>query len=99
MDGYSTERFCTTAVPLPSRRGTQFERTRTMNSAVDRIRIRVATRLASVRLWRETQGSIFVEYLLLLTIVGIGVIAGLATVRGALISELLDLANAIASIT
>ena len=48
--------------------------------------------------FRDCDGSIFVEYLLLLTIVGIGVIAGLATVRGALISELIDLANAIASI-
>lgn len=53
---------------------------------------------SSRRLVSNTQGSIFVEYLLLLTIVGIGVIAGLATVRGALISELIDLANAIASI-
>ena len=50
-------------------------------------------------LQRSEQGSVFVEYLLLLTIVGIGVIAGLATVRSALIAELLDLANAIASIT
>ena len=51
------------------------------------------------RLRRDTHGGVFVEYLLLLTIVGIGVIAGLATLRAALISELLDLANAIASIT
>lgn len=48
---------------------------------------------------KDTTGGVFVEYLLLLTIVGIGVIAGLATVRSALIAELLDLANAIASIT
>lgn len=54
-----------------------------------------ATRL----LFKDESGTIFVEYLLLLTIVGIGVIAGLATLRGALISELIDLANAIASIT
>ena len=54
-----------------------------------------ATRL----LFKDEAGTIFVEYLLLLTIVGIGVIAGLATLRGALISELIDLANAIASIT
>ena len=51
------------------------------------------------RMLHDTRGGVFVEYLLLLTIVGIGVIAGLATVRSALISELLDLANAIASIT
>ncbi|MFO1040407.1 MAG: hypothetical protein U0941_01390 [Planctomycetaceae bacterium] len=51
------------------------------------------------RLWADTSGGIFVEYLLLMTIVGIGAIAGLATVRGALLNELLELANAIAAIT
>ena len=50
------------------------------------------------KLGRDCSGGIFVEYLLLLTIVGIGVIAGLATVRAALISELIELAGAIASI-
>lgn len=45
------------------------------------------------------QGGVFVEYLLLLSVVGIGVIAGLATVRGALLNELLELAEAIAAIT
>jgi len=50
------------------------------------------------RLWTEKEGGVFVEYLLLMTIVGIGVIAGLATVRGALLSELIDLANAISAI-
>lgn len=49
--------------------------------------------------WRSDDGGVFVEYLLLLTIVGIGVIAGLATVRGALLNELLELAAAIAAIT
>jgi pilus assembly protein Flp/PilA len=44
------------------------------------------------------KGSIFVEYLLLLTIVGIGVIVGLASVRTALVNELVDLANAINAI-
>lgn len=52
-----------------------------------------------VRLWNDRRGSVFVEYLLLLTIVGIGVIAGLATLRGALLNELIELANAIAAIT
>ena len=51
------------------------------------------------RLRTEVQGSIFVEYLLLLTLVGIGVIAGLAAVRLALINELKDLADAINAIT
>ena len=46
----------------------------------------------------DRRGSIFVEYLLLLTIVGIGVLVGLACVRIALVNELLDLANAINAI-
>lgn len=46
----------------------------------------------------KRQGSIFVEYLLLLTIVGIGVLVGLACVRIALVNELIDLANAINAI-
>ncbi|MDP6447991.1 MAG: hypothetical protein QGG36_23745 [Pirellulaceae bacterium] len=48
---------------------------------------------------RQNEGSVFVEYLLLLTLIGIGVIAGLATVRSALINELNDLAQAINAIT
>ena len=44
------------------------------------------------------RGAVFVEYLLLVTLVGIGVIVGLATLRGALINELGDLANAINAI-
>ena len=50
------------------------------------------------RLKSQTDGAVFVEYLLLLTLVGIGVIAGLATVRVALLNELNDLAQAIANI-
>ena len=57
---------------------------------------RLAGRLRRLR--KEVEGSIFVEYLLLLTLVGIGVIVGLAAVRTALINELLDLANAINAI-
>ena len=45
----------------------------------------------------DNDGSIFVEYLLLMTIVGIGTIAGLATVRGALLNELIELANSISA--
>lgn len=41
------------------------------------------------------KGSIAVEYILLATIVGIGLIAGLACVRDALVAELRDLALAI----
>lgn len=47
---------------------------------------------------RKRSGSVFVEYLLLVTLVGIGVLAGLASVRSALVNELLDLANAINAI-
>jgi len=47
---------------------------------------------------RNCDGSVFVEYLLLLTIVGIGVIAGLATIRGSLLNELLELAQAISNL-
>jgi len=50
------------------------------------------------RLAADTQAAVFVEYLLLLSIVGIGAIAGLAAVRGALINELLELAGAISGL-
>lgn len=50
------------------------------------------------RFRRQVQGSVFVEYLLLATLVGIGVIAGLGTVRSALLNELIDLADAINAI-
>lgn len=44
---------------------------------------------------RRRRGSVFVEYFLLVSIVGIGVIAGLATVKHSLHVELLELAGAI----
>lgn len=47
---------------------------------------------------KDERGSVFVEYVLLLTVVGIGVIAGIAAVRGALLTELAELADAISSI-
>lgn len=50
------------------------------------------------RLRRDTRGGVFIEYLLLCTIVGIGVIVGLATLKEALIGELTDLAQAIGQI-
>lgn len=55
-------------------------------------------RRVSHRRWSLTtvrRGSIAVEYLLLSTIVGIGLIVGLACVRDALVQELKDLAVAI----
>ena len=51
------------------------------------------------KLRHDVRGAVFVEYLLLLTLVGIGVICGLATLKDALISELNDLATAIGAIT
>ncbi len=48
---------------------------------------------------RSSRGAVFVEYLLLMTIVGIGVICGLAVLKDALIHELTDLATAITNIT
>jgi Flp pilus assembly pilin Flp len=47
------------------------------------------------RLRDDVDGAVFVEYVLLVTLVGLGAIAGLSTVRDALINELTDLANAI----
>ncbi len=47
------------------------------------------------RLAERRRGSVVLEYLLLCTIVGIGVIVGLAVVRDALVTELKDLAFAI----
>jgi Flp pilus assembly pilin Flp len=49
--------------------------------------------------WRDRRGGVFVEYILLLTIVGIGVIVALATLKDALIVELNELAEAIKAIT
>lgn len=58
-------------------------------------------RLAQIlgRLRSDTRGSVFVEYLLLLTLIGVGVIAGLAAVRAALLNELADLVSAINAIS
>ena len=47
---------------------------------------------------KNPRGVVFIEYLLLVTLVGFGVIVGLATLRSALVNELLDLANAINAI-
>lgn len=66
-----------------------------LHRLLERNRMKRKTRTS----YRARKATVFVEYLLLLTIVGIGVIAGLAALRGALTSELIDLANAIASIS
>lgn len=59
------------------------------------MRFRPSTRMKPNR---RRRGAVTVEYLLLVTIVGIGVIVGLATVRDAMVSELEDIANAISQI-
>lgn len=46
----------------------------------------------------ERSGAVTVEYLLLVTLVGIGVLVGLAAVRNALVEELDDVAAAINAI-
>ena len=48
---------------------------------------------------QNRRGTVFVEYVLLLTIVGIGVIVGLVSVREALVNELIDLSQAINAIS
>jgi hypothetical protein len=61
-------------------------------TVIDRLKRRPQPRRARLR------GSVFVEYILLVTLVGIGVLVGLAALRGALVNELIDLANAINAI-
>ncbi|MFN9035797.1 MAG: hypothetical protein ACK5YO_05860 [Planctomyces sp.] len=46
---------------------------------------------------RGRRGAVTVEYLLLVTLVGIGVLVGLAAVRNALVQELDDVASAISA--
>lgn len=51
------------------------------------------------RFRKDRRGEVFVEYILLLTIVGIGVIVGLAVLKDSLLNELSELADAILAIT
>ena len=51
------------------------------------------------RLRKDKRGEVFVEYILLLTIVGIGVIVGLAVLKDSLLNELQELSEAILAIT
>jgi Flp pilus assembly pilin Flp len=48
---------------------------------------------------KTRRGAVAVEYILLLTLIAIGSLVGLASLRNAIIDELTDLAMAIASIT
>lgn len=46
----------------------------------------------------KRSGAVTVEYVLLVTLVGIGVLVGLAMIRNALVGELEDIASAISNI-
>ena len=63
---------------------------------------RIMKKHASLQLGKlataERAGAVTVEYLLLVTLVGIGVLVGLAAVRNALVQELDDVAAAINAI-
>jgi pilus assembly protein Flp/PilA len=47
------------------------------------------------RLWKDEAGIVALEYLLVATIIGLGLIAGLVSLRQSLNAELLELGNAI----
>ena len=47
---------------------------------------------------RKRSGAVTVEYILLVTLVGIGVLVGLSAMRNALVDELEDIAAAISNI-
>lgn len=47
---------------------------------------------------QRRSGAVTVEYVLLVTLVGIGVLVGLAMIRNALVGELEDIASAISNI-
>lgn len=49
---------------------------------------------AASHAWREDEGALSFEWILLLTLLAIGIVSGLSTVRDALISELDDAAQA-----
>ncbi len=51
-----------------------------------------------MRLWREDEGILTFEWILLLTLLVIGVIGGIAAIRDAIMVECLNVAGAIASV-
>ena len=50
------------------------------------------------RVWREDEGVLTFEWILLITILAIGIVGGLSAVRDAIISELGDVSAAVASL-
>ncbi|REJ70595.1 MAG: hypothetical protein DWQ31_00680 [Planctomycetota bacterium] len=51
-----------------------------------------------LQLWKEDEGVLTFEWILLLTLLTIGIVSGLSTVRDAIISELGDVAQAMLSL-
>lgn len=47
------------------------------------------------RVWREDEGVLTFEWILIITVLAIGIVGGLSAVRDAIISELGDLSHAI----
>jgi Flp pilus assembly pilin Flp len=50
------------------------------------------------RLWKDEDGIVALEYLLVATIIGLGLIAGITAVRQAIVTELVELAAAITNV-
>ena len=50
------------------------------------------------RMWHEDQGVLSFEWVLLLTLLAIGIVGGIAAARDAIISELGDVAQAVVAI-
>ena len=50
------------------------------------------------RVWREDEGVLTFEWILLITVLVIGIVGGLSAVRDALITELADVAEAMVSL-
>jgi Flp pilus assembly pilin Flp len=50
------------------------------------------------RMWREDEGVLTFEWILLVTVLVIGIVGGLTTVRDAVIAELADVAMAMISL-
>jgi len=50
------------------------------------------------RLWKDEDGIVALEYLIVATIIGLGLIVGVTAVRQAIVTELVELAAAITNI-
>ena len=48
-----------------------------------------------LKLWQDDAGIVALEYLLVATIIGLGLVVGLSNLQRALVNELTEMANAI----